>query len=515
MKQRNYSRLSPKRGWSWETPPQPPHAVAETLESDVVVVGGGVSGLAAGARCAQLGLKVSVLEQAELAPGQPKPVAALDSPLLRQLGIDIDKAAAARDWMAVSGSRADERLLWQFLRRSGEALRWLCSLAGEGTRLTLLDGGYRGPGFREYPVAHLLTPQGGGVEEALAPAAILERALETFGGKLYRPVRALWLETAADGRVAAVLARGADGRERRYAARRGVVLATGGIGGDEELMTAFCPLGRKPALRLCAPGGEGRKGDGHRLAYWAGAALELPSWPVAFRNQAYGPYSLFFLHVNRLGRRFMNEDSWEQAKAIRCLMQPGGDYAYTIMDGKWLAEYGARFPLLGGAGVLPPYLAAHGKVWSPFCGLREEVEGAIRAGLGAQADSLEGLAAQLSLPPDTLRETVKRYNVLATFGEDLDYGKRRELLTPVLQPPFYALKWGPALEEVYGGILTDTEMRALDPEGQPVPGLLAVGNAAGGFFGVDHPRLLEGVDTGRALVSALALADGLMKRGGV
>jgi hypothetical protein len=49
----------------------------------------------------------------------------------------------------------------------------------------------------------------------------------------------------------------------------------------------------------------------------------------------------FFLHVNQLGKRFMNEDTWMQAKSIRCLMQPGGDYAFSIMDSKYLDEVGS------------------------------------------------------------------------------------------------------------------------------------------------------------------------------
>jgi hypothetical protein len=50
-----YSNLSPKRGWSWETPPEkiPEEKIAGTLEADVAIIGGGISGLAAGARCAQ------------------------------------------------------------------------------------------------------------------------------------------------------------------------------------------------------------------------------------------------------------------------------------------------------------------------------------------------------------------------------------------------------------------------------------------------------------------------------
>ena len=62
-----YSQRSPKKGYSWETPPAPvPEAeIAETVTSEVLVIGGGISGLAASARCADKGLQVVTLDKNE------------------------------------------------------------------------------------------------------------------------------------------------------------------------------------------------------------------------------------------------------------------------------------------------------------------------------------------------------------------------------------------------------------------------------------------------------------------
>ena len=53
-----YSNRSPKKGYSWETPPQPipEDQIAETVTTEVLVIGGGISGLAASARCVDKGL---------------------------------------------------------------------------------------------------------------------------------------------------------------------------------------------------------------------------------------------------------------------------------------------------------------------------------------------------------------------------------------------------------------------------------------------------------------------------
>ena len=67
LEMRFYSNRSPKKGYSWETPPAPcPEAdIAETVTTEVLVIGGGISGLAASARCADRGMKVITLDKNE------------------------------------------------------------------------------------------------------------------------------------------------------------------------------------------------------------------------------------------------------------------------------------------------------------------------------------------------------------------------------------------------------------------------------------------------------------------
>ncbi len=97
---------------------------------------------------------------------------------------------------------------------------------------------------------------------------------------------------------------------------------------------------------------------------------------------------------------------------------------------------------------------------------------------------------------------MSRYNEVVTKGLDYDIGKRSELLTPVVKAPFYALKWGPALEGVYGGALTQTLKTMCLALITSDTGLYAVGKIAGGIYGVDYPQLMTGIDNGRALTWA-------------
>jgi fumarate reductase flavoprotein subunit len=93
------------------------------------------------------------------------------------------------------------------------------------------------------------------------------------------------------------------------------------------------------------------------------------------------------------------------------------------------------------------------------------------------------------------------------MGKDVDFGKRAELLTTITEPPFYALKWGPALLNVHGGVIIDTKMHVLDKDSEPIPGLFAIGNVSGGLYGVDYPLLLNGNSHCRAITWALQAAD--------
>jgi succinate dehydrogenase/fumarate reductase flavoprotein subunit len=133
----------------------------------------------------------------------------------------------------------------------------------------------------------------------------------------------------------------------------------------------------------------------------------------------------------------------------------------------------------------------------------------VNGGNGFVADTLEELAEKIGVPAENLKKTVARYNEIAAAGDDTDFGKRRELLTSIDEPPFTALKWGPSLLDVFGGALTNARLNVLDTNHDPIPGLYAVGNAAGGMYAVDYPLLLNGNSYGRALAYALQLADGI------
>ena len=502
-----YSQRSPHKGYSWETPPAPvPEAeIAETVTSEVLVIGGGISGLAASARCADKGLKVVTLDKNEKLFALAGQIAAVNSRIMAEKGIHIDKKMLAADWLKMSGSRVQEDLLWLFINRSAEGFHWLLDLAGDAVEVGVYEA-YKGPMFSEYPGTHHIWKKkdcdryqyrGGGY----LICEILEKAFLERGGVLLRGTAAKYLEKDESGRVTGCIALCPDGSCRRYQGTKGVVLATGDCSEDPEMMEAFCQIGTRAPAKYPRPG---NTGDGQKMAYWAGAALDNPEWATTLHALGGCGFQGFFLHVNRQGRRFMNEDTWMQAKSVRCMMQPGGDFAYSVLDSKYLDEMEERFDELGGQGMMPL-----SEVGGSF--RRESMEKTMQRyidqGHAFRADTLEELAEKMEVPAENLLETVARYNQIVASGDDTDFGKRTRLLTSIEKAPFYALKWGPVLLDVFGGAQVDVTLNVIGADSRRIPGLYAVGNAAGGMYSVDYPLLLNGNSYGRAMAYAMQLAD--------
>ena len=514
-----YSNKSPKKGYTWETQPEaiPDSQIAETLEADVIIIGGGISGLAAAARCSAKGLQCITIDKNTKMVAIAGQFAAVNTKCMAELGINIDKKQLAADWLKVSGSRVEEELLWLFLNRSAEGFEWMLSLT-DGNVNPKVYVSYKGPMFKEYLATHHIflkegstaySSKGGG----LLACEILEAEYLKNEGKMFRGTAAVYLEKDSNGRVVSCIAKSeSDGAYRRFIGKKAVVLATGDCGDDWEMLEAFCPIGTRAPKQFKRPG---NTGDGQKMAYWAGAALDNPEWAPTLHVLGYSGLQFFFLHVNRLGKRFMNEDTWMQAKSIRCMMQPGGDYCWSIFDSKYIDEINERWDILGGQGMIPHTMYGEPLdkesliefMEKTIAGkqIRPDVE--VTEPNGFRADSLEELAGQIDVPAEALLASVNRYNELVAQGDDSDFGKRSIMLTPIVKPPFYALRWGPSLLDIFGGALINKDLNVIGADSNPIRGLYAVGNAAGGMYAVDYPLLLNGNSYGRALAYCMQLAD--------
>lgn len=483
--------------YSFEIPPAPipEQVVIETVEADLVVVGAGFSGISAALRAAELGAEVAVIEKTPRWNARGGHIGSVNSKAWRAAGVVNDKRAVVRAWIAVCGNRAKEEIVWLFANHSEEAMDWMLGHIERHGLYPVLNGArYAGETYTEFDGSHTIHGEGrGGI--AAAVGSLYEDSV-ALGVKYHFNTPGCYLEKDAAGCVVSVIGGSSEGY-RRFRARKGVLLATGDIHGDQELLEAYCPMFLKVKTSHYAPRGA-NTGDGHKMGLWAGGVMEDGPLPTIMHPQAYSWLHAFFLFVNTQGRRYMNEDTWLQAKSLNVLKQPGGvDYAYSIFDSDWKSQMIAGMPYSGGLfndNVGSRYGVA-------FDGTMEEefLKTGLERGQIVSADTIEELARLAGLPEEALCASVRRYNALVEPGEDTEFGKRRELLFPIVKPPFYASKFGPAMLAVTGGLHVDARLRVLDAQQSPIEGLYAIGNVAGGLYGVDYPTVILGNSHGRAL----------------
>ena len=130
-----------------------------------------------------------------------------------------------------------------------------------------------------------------------------------------------------------------------------------------------------------------------------------------------------------------------------------------------------------------------------------------------QADTLEELAGKLGIEDvDTFVASVERYNELAAAGADDDFGKPAQYLKPVDTAPFYGTYRKQGITAITAGVITDASQRVLDADDNPIRGLYAAGNTAGGFFGgVEYQlRTIEGISIGKAMTGGYVAVETAM-----
>ncbi|MCL6289155.1 3-ketosteroid-delta-1-dehydrogenase [Streptomyces sp. ID03-2B] len=315
------------------------------------------------------------------------------------------------------------------------------------------------------------------------------------------------LTTDGDRVTGAVLDQ--DGQEVTVTARRGVVLAAGGFDHDIEQRRTHQSKHLQPGWSL---GSSGNTGDAIRAgqdigadtdlleqAWWFPAVAPLPngSPPVLLAERAL-PGSLI---VDGSGRRFINEATDYMSFGQLILeRERAGDPAgplWLVFDQQYRNRYvfaGASFPRM----ALP-------KQWYD-------------AGIAHRADDAVTLARSTDLPEAAFTSTLRRFNGLATTGNDEDFGRGNSAYdryygdptvvpNPNLRPlqgQLYAVRVVLSDLGTCGGLRADGDARVLRPDGAPIEGLYAIGNTAANAFGTVYPG--AGATIGQGLVYATVAA---------
>ncbi|WP_284416869.1 MULTISPECIES: FAD-dependent oxidoreductase [unclassified Bradyrhizobium] len=377
------------------------------------------------------------------------------------------------------------------LRRAGRSLRSALHVA----RL-----------IARYGLQRLTARRGTTLYLGNALAARLLRSVLDRGVVIRTGTSVQQLEADAQGRVSRLEIIDRSGR-CWINARRGVVLATGGLSHDAELRRRYVPQAAGTLSATVDPGAAPR---GARLAAALGACLSPPTkdgafWvPASTFTRADGSRGIFphtvtdrakpgLIAVDGTGRRFVNEAVSYHEFVRAQLKHAAAVPAWLICDRRFLWRYGL------------------GKI-KPFT---RNVADDVAAGYLKRADTLDALAETIGVPAQALTATVNEFNAGAVRGEDPAFGRggniyQRALgdvdqhpnpcVAPITQPPFHAVAVYPADLGMSAGVVTDVRGRVLRADGSPIPGLFACGN--------DMASIMEGAYPGPGITLGPALVFG-------
>jgi succinate dehydrogenase/fumarate reductase flavoprotein subunit len=234
------SNIDPRWGsWTKKPDPVPPESIRQELTCDVAILGAGIAGVTCALRAAQCGLSVIVLEKAAKWSARGGNIGVIGSSFMDSQGYRNDPQAVAREWIARCGNRCDEELVWLYLNRSREAMDWLIGILTQppyAARPELQACLYRGETYYEIYGSHRFF-DGPMAKKGMRPGAAdavyaMVTEAEKLGVHFLYNTPAVELYKEGD-RIQAAIGKSTDGYIRIRAAR-GVVLATGDIGGSRR-----------------------------------------------------------------------------------------------------------------------------------------------------------------------------------------------------------------------------------------------------------------------------------------
>lgn len=536
------------------------------MDTDVVVVGAGLAGLVAAAEAADAGRRVVLLDQEneQNLGGQAwwsfGGLFLVDSPEQRRMGIRDSVDLAWQDWEGTAGfDRPEDEWPRRWARAyvefaAGEKRSWL---RAQGHRLFPVvgwaeRGGYTatGPG-NSVPRFHITWGTGPGIVE---PFARRVRDHITSGRVVARHRHRVDGLVVTDGTVTGVrgtvlapdtsargVASNRDAAGEFEVTAQAVVVTSGGIGGDHDLVRAAWPerLGTPPERMLT---GVPAHVDGRMLTITrdAGGAIINPdrmwhyvegieNWDPVWASHGIrilpGPSSLWLDGAgNRLPVPLL--PGFDTLGTLEHLRRTGFDHSWFVLNQKIIEKEFA----LSGSEQNPDLTGKDvGKVLERVKpGAPGPVEAFKRNGADfVVASTLAELVAGMNeVTPDAPLELAKVEREVVARDREMDNPFTKDLQVAALRAtrayrgdklirvaaphklldpkagPLIAVRLHVLTRKTLGGLHTDLDARVLREDGTPFAGVYAAGEVAGfGGGGMHGYRSLEGTFLGGCLFS--------------
>ena len=455
-------------------------APAKAAQYDCIVVGAGCGGLVCAIRAAQNGLKPLLIDKM----GSPAGNTVYAAGFMLGVHTKAQQAKGANasdsvdkfyeDMMTVSKQHGDKQLTRYLAEHADETMNWLMDYCGvkfaSGMKLV----------FPMLERAHLTVgeAQPGGKQLA---NYLMAKAMKLKVKMMFKTKVIELTTNAKTGAVDGVVVKGKNGIQT-IKAKVGVVLATGGYSANQAMVTQYCG---SAAANMPIRGSRIIAGENILLTQKVFAkdvnVNQYHCGPI------YGPTGANPLNIVNNGVAVSKDTTERYTDEGLTYVQMSRDTAAKTKD-NW------AFMIVDQDTHDMPKLANDWKSYE-------------RTGAPVyKADTIKELAEKAGLDPEKLVKVINDYNKAVKDGT-------RDKLTPpntlkdprlVVKAPFYAVPFQGGMTATFGGPLINTRAQVLDSENQPVAGLFAVGNAAGGLFYDDY---VGGAQLTSAAVFGMAAAD--------
>ena len=479
----------------------------EEVTTDVLVIGMGASGTMAALSAAEAGAQVLGVESTGVLGGMGNAAQGMFAigTSLQEERYGDDLGSDEEYWyekiMDQGNQLANAQLVRTFVSEAKNTVEYLLD---KGVNVYLSKTDQQIAHFDETIIYHRWNNAD--------PFTYLGQSLEENGVEIRYNTTATSLLTDDSGAVTGAVCTKEDGSTLTVHAGS-VIVATGSFAGNEEMMRET--LGDKVYDTVSVIGGN--DGSGLQMMYDVGAAkgkLLTMNHGVGTKTADITSEQLTLntpvLWVNQLGQRFMNEDLLKDTVEFSSAVLAQGGYAFTIVDqatvdrwtdmtqentGTWV-HYWDRFGIVDENGDPTVY---HAPIDPEV--FAADFEALTASGDGKVCQTLDEVAEFIGCDPDTLKETVERYNTYVETGVDEEFFKSAEsLVYAASEAPYYVTKGYNAVLGALGGVDVTSELQVVDENMQPITGLYATGNNCSGISVAAYVNV-EGVGLGFALTS--------------
>ncbi len=436
-------------GLSGCAPKQPGSTeVARTIECDVLVVGGGAAGVTAAGAAAGQGKKTILIEKLNALNGS----SSLALGTLYGAGTKLQQAAGIED--------APDKLLEYFLSRGGDKLDYevqkFCA-DHYGETIDWLSEDLKVPFVETVSLKGKDTvPRGHNLDPAAVVAldAVTELAKKN-SVEFHFSTAAKSLVVNESSTVEGIVAQNHEGEYIQYKAKK-VIMASGGFCRNAEMIKQYCPDYKGVYTEV----GLGCTGEGLTMGLDIGADYIghggtngiLACAVSAGQSKLISTKALW---IDSSGNRFANEGGQTHDIYYEVAHFPDQSF-YAIYDQAMVDALDEK--------------------------LKHQFDLGLEMGIFAKGNTVAEAAKALNIDGAIVEESLSAYNAMVATGTDNQFGKNSKLLVPIKEAPFYLLTLGVCTHGSFGGYRVNTDFQVLDPKGDPLPNLYAVGEVSCGTF---------------------------------